>query len=56
MLIMNMDMIVENTVTKVVQTARKVAQMNKNWNSIELSQSWYKTYFNHADYEYEHEF
>ena len=56
MLIMNMDMIFENTVTKVVQTARKVGQMAKNWNSIELSQNWYKAYFDHADYVYEHEF
>ena len=46
---MNKDMIFENTVVKVVQAAQKVAQLTKNWNSMELSQNWYKAYFNHAD-------
>ena len=50
MLIMNMDMIFENTVTKMVQTAWKVAQMTKNLNVIEWSQNWYGAYFKHADY------
>ena len=29
---------------------------SKNRNFLELSQSWYRAYFKHADYEYEHDF
>ena len=56
MLITNMDMIFENFVTRVVQMAQKVAQMTKNSSYIELPQKWYRAYFKHADYEYEHKF
>ena len=53
---MNMDMILEDTVTKLVQMAHKVAQMTKNWCYTELSQNRYRAYFKHTDYEYEHDF
>ena len=35
--------------------AQNVAQMTKNLCFIELSQSWYRVYFEHADYEYGHD-
>ena len=36
--------------------AQKVAQMTNNLCFIELSQSWYRAYFKHTDYECEHDF
>ena len=52
MLITNMDMIFENTVTKLVQMAHTVAQMAKNLCCIELPQNWHGDYFKHADHKF----
>ncbi len=48
-----MDKVIENIVPKVLQMAKIVAQMTKNWNCTEFSLSWFLNYFKHADYEYE---